>query len=323
MKRSLHWSHSVLLILSILLVSCTGTPSPTAAPTITQIPAISTAAPTEGTAPDVEWTETDLDSAFGSFLDEMESYNTITLDELSELLAEEQPPFLLDVRSISEVEAQGYIEGATVIPLRDLAKSESIALLPSFDTTIVSYCGSGWRCTIAMTTLGAMGWTDVLSLKEGSFAGWLQAGYPFVTGLPQEFPLNVAQPDPALLTAMDKMLNNLPNGWGGIPIDSFVQEFLNNPNLIILDVRRAEELLESGMIENSINIPLDGFITRKAEWTFDKNARIIVCCGSGHRSTIAMTILRSYGYSDVYSLVGGLGTWVEAGLPLVEAVVEN
>jgi rhodanese-related sulfurtransferase len=323
MKRSPLWPYSVLLILSTLLGACTGTPTPTAAPTKTRVPEVSTAAPTEATAPDMAWMEADLDTAFESFLDEMENYNAISLDELSKLLAEDQPPFLLDARSISEVEAQGYIEGATVIPLQDLAKSESIALLPSFETTIVSYCGSGWRCTIAMTVLGALGWTDVLSLKEGSFAGWAQSGYPFVNGLPQEFPLNIAQPDPTLQAAMDKMLNNLPEGWGSIPIDAFAQEFLYNPNLILIDVRRAEELQESGTIENSINIPLDGFIARKVDWPVDKDVRIIVFCGSGHRSTIAMTILRSYGYSDVYSLLGGLATLVEAGFPLVEAVVEN
>ncbi|HUS93724.1 MAG TPA: hypothetical protein VMZ24_00950 [Patescibacteria group bacterium] len=46
--------------------------------------------------------------------------------------------------------------------------------MPSFDTPSTSDCGSGWRCTIAMTALGALGYGDSLSLKGGSYGGWLE-----------------------------------------------------------------------------------------------------------------------------------------------------
>jgi rhodanese-related sulfurtransferase len=54
------------------------------------------------------------------------------------------------------------------------------------------------------------------------------------------------------------------------------------------------------------------------EWPEDLAAPIVVYCGSGHRSTIAMTILWSYGYEDVHSLRGGFGAWAEAGHPVAE-----
>jgi rhodanese-related sulfurtransferase len=56
----------------------------------------------------------------------------------------------------------------------------------------------------------------------------------------------------------------------------------------------------------------------KDQWPEDMNAPIVVYCGSDHRSTIAMSILWAYGYSDVLSLKGGFGGWVEAGYPVVE-----
>jgi rhodanese-related sulfurtransferase len=84
----------------------------------------------------------------------------------------------LDVRQNEELEDKGYIEGAVHIPLRE--PGQNLDLMPSSDTPIVTYCGGGWRCTIAMTALGAMGWEDVLSLKGGSFGGWAEAGYPVV-----------------------------------------------------------------------------------------------------------------------------------------------
>jgi rhodanese-related sulfurtransferase len=261
----------------------------------------------------------DLDTAFATFLADMEGYNTISLDDLNLALIEDPPPFLLDVREPSEIEANGYIEGAVNIPLREVA--DNIAYLPSFDTPIVSYCGSGWRCTIALTALEAMGWEDVRGLKGGSFGGWVEEGYPVAEGLPLEpMELNAADPDPAIVAAMQGMLSNVPDGFGGISADDLNLALIENPDLIVIDVRTDAELEEDGVIEaeNWIHIPLESFIENMDQWPADKDAPIVVYCGSGHRSTIAMTILWSYGYSDVQSLQGGFAEWADAGYPVAE-----
>jgi rhodanese-related sulfurtransferase len=261
----------------------------------------------------------DMDLAFAAFLGDMEGYNTIGLDDLNLLLVEDPPPFLLDVREPSEIEANGYIEGSVNIPLREVA--DHIEWLPSFDTPIVSYCGSGWRCTIALTALEAMGWEDVRGLKGGSFGGWVEAGYPIAEGLPLEpMVLDVAEPDPAAVAAMQEMLHNVPDGYGGISADDFNLALLENTDLIVIDVRTQGELDENGVIEaeNWVHVPLEDFVAMKDQWPEDMNAPIVVYCGSDHRSTIAMSILWAYGYSDVLSLKGGFGGWVEAGYPVVE-----
>ena len=261
----------------------------------------------------------DMDMAFTTFLDDMAGYNTIGLDDLNLLLVEDPPPFVLDVREPSEIEANGYIEGAVNIPLREVA--DHIEWLPSFDTPIVSYCGSGWRCTIALTALEAMGWEDVRGLKGGSFGGWVEAGYPVAEGLPLEpMMLNIAEPDPAAVAAMQEMLHNVPDGYGVITADDFNLALLENPDLVVIDVRSQEELDENGVIEaeNWIHVPLEEFVALKDQWPADLDASIVVYCGSGHRSTIAMSILWAYGYSDVHSLKGGFGGWVDAGYPVVE-----
>jgi len=160
-------------------------------------------------------TETDLDAAFAPFLASMVKYNTTGLDALNEQLAGDPPPFVLDVRQPEELDEKGHIEGAVNIPLRKLG--QNLDKMPSFDTPITSYCGSGWRCTIAMTELGALGWENVLSLKGGSFGGWVEAGYPTLDGAAVEaMVLNAAETDPALSTAADLALSNIPEGWGGI-----------------------------------------------------------------------------------------------------------
>ena len=57
-------------------------------------------------------------------------------------------------------------------------------------------------------------------------------------------------------------------------------------------------------------------------WPDAKDAEIVVYCGSGHRSTMAMTILLTEGYTNVTSLKGGFGGWVSAGFPTVESVAQ-
>jgi rhodanese-related sulfurtransferase len=261
-----------------------------------------------------------LDVVFDDFLANMQAYNTIGLEDANLALIEDPPPFLLDVREIAEVEENGHIESAVLIPLRELA--QNLEYLPSFDTPIITYCAGGWRATIAMTALQAMGWTDVTVLKGGSFSGWVEAGYPTVDGLPPDaLELNVAEPNEAIVAEIDAMLTGVPEGFGVITADNLNLALVENPDLILIDVRRAEEVAENGIIaaDNVVTIPIEEFIMQKEMWPEDLDAPIVVYCGSGHRSTIGMAILWSYGYSDVRSLSGGFSGWAEAGYPVAEA----
>ncbi len=308
--HKLYLLFSLVIIASMMLGACGG--GQQAAP-----PAEETAKTEEAALPPAQnEPETggvaDLDGAFGALLASMKAYNTIKLDALGAELAEDQPPFLLDVRTEDEVQKSGHIEGASHISLRDLAKH--LDLLPSFDTPIVTYCGSGWRATIAMVALRAMGWENVRALKA-TFDDVAASGYPIAEGLPEEMPLNAANPDPALVEALDKMLSNIPEGWGVIKADALNTELVENPDLIVIDVRRDEEVEAKGRIDapNYLHIPLEDFIKMQGDWPAAKDAPIVVYCGSGHRSTMAMTILWSYGYTNVRSLAKGYGGWVAAG----------
>jgi rhodanese-related sulfurtransferase len=260
--------------------------------------------------------DADLTPAFTTFLDDMAGYDIITVEALNEELAE-APPFLLDVRQPEELEESGYIEGAVHVPLREVA--QNLDLLPDFDTPIVVYCGSGWRSAIAITGLGGLGWTDVRSMK-GGLGAWKDAGYPVAEGMPAEPEvLAAAEPDPAMVAAMDEMFSNLPEGWGVLPVEGLAEELAENSDLVLVDVRREEELTESGVIEGAIHIPLEEFVAMKGQWPAT-DANVVVYCKAGHRGNIAATILRSYGYSEVRNLKGGFTAWAEAGNPVVDFV---
>ncbi len=257
---------------------------------------------------------------YSTMLNNMVGYNTAKADTLLLELVEDTPPFLLDVRSAAELEEQGHIEGATHIPLNELA--QNLDLLPSFDTPIVAYCGSGWRATIAMTALHGMGWTDVRALKT-TFADWVAAGNPVVEGLPEPMILDVASVPESLTALVDtSVVWAKDHGWGVKTAEDLNLALVDNPDLILIDVRTTGELEEKGVIavvdQELIAIPLEGFIADMAMWPADKDAEIVVYCGSGHRSTMAMEILLTQGYTNVTSLKGGFGGWAEAGLPVAE-----
>ena len=265
-----------------------------------------------------------LDSAYSTMLANMVAYNTIkSADVLLAEMIEDQPPFVLDVRGESELEDGGYIEGASAnIPLDLLA--QNVDKLPSFDTPIVTYCAGGWRATIAMAALHAMGWTDVRALKVG-FADWADGGNPVMAGTPESVVLNAAQPDPGVVTKVDAALmavKSLGVKWGIMSADNLNIALGENSDLILIDVRTLGELEENGVIgvvdQQLIAIPLEDLIDSKDLWPADKDAEIVIYCGSGHRSTMAMEMLLSYGYNNVTSLSGGFGGWVEAEFPVME-----
>ena len=268
--------------------------------------------------------EPSLADTYGAMLTDMAGYNAVKADALLVELAEDKPPFLLDVRSAEELQESGHIEGATHIPLNELA--QHLDLLPSFDTPIVTYCGSGWRATIAMTALHGMGWTNVRALKT-PFADLVTAGYPIAAGLPEEMALNVAEPVAGLVSAVDPALVALKDkAWGGKAADALNAELAEKPDMILIDARTPEEIAQNGVIavegQQLLIIPMETFMADKANWPADKNAEIVVYCGSGHRSTMAMTILLTEGYTNVTSLKGGFTGWVEAGLPVAEYVAQ-
>ena len=47
-----------------------------------------------------------------------------------------------------------------------------------------------------------------------------------------------------------------------------------------------------------------------------KDSEIVVHCSVGHRSGLAVSILRRHGFSRVYNLLGGITAWEKLGLPL-------
>lgn len=93
---------------------------------------------------------------------------------------------------------------------------------------------------------------------------------------------------------------------------------LEDPDLVLVDVRDAIEREEQGMIPGSIHVPR-GLLEFKAdpespayESEMRPDRRVILYCGTGGRSALAAKTLLDMGYADVASLAGGYEAWKAA-----------
>ncbi|MCX5061931.1 MULTISPECIES: ATP-binding protein [unclassified Streptomyces] len=81
---------------------------------------------------------------------------------------------------------------------------------------------------------------------------------------------------------------------------------------LVLDVRNTAER-EEGFIEGSLHIPLAELARRIDEIPADRP--LVVHCAGGHRSSIAASLLRHQGRTDVSNLLGGYGAWLALPAP--------
>ena len=124
-----------------------------------------------------------------------------------------------------------------------------------------------------------------------------------------------ATPAPFSMSAtLDRYLSSLPDGWGTIT-PAALNEQLTTTRPFLVDVRETKEVADAGYIAGAINIPIRTFI-QNLDKLPARDQSIVVTCGSGHRSALAMTALQLLGYTKVQSLAGGLGPWKTANLPV-------
>ncbi|MFI7070061.1 MBL fold metallo-hydrolase [Micromonospora sediminicola] len=75
---------------------------------------------------------------------------------------------------------------------------------------------------------------------------------------------------------------------------------------VVLDVRNAGER-EQGAVDGSLHIPLAELTRRLDEVPADRP--VVVHCAGGYRSSVAASLLRNAGRTDVSDLLGGYGAW--------------
>lgn len=313
MNKKLSLLFSLTLIFGLLLGACGPKTTPTPQPQVQP-----TAVVVEPQAPVVQ-TGPDFDALFAAFWASVppdQGYGTISAANLNTALAENPNLVLVDVREQSEIETDGYIQGAIHLPIRTLL--QNLDKLPGLNDPIVIYCASGHRGALGMMALKMLGYTNVKNLG-GGLGAWKSAGLPVVTGsLPAAAPVRggAVIADQVLFETLDAYLTNLPQGFGTIKAPDLAT-LLAEKKVTLIDVRSQAEWDKDGHIEGAILIPFPEFLNNLDQLPAEKDAAIIVYCGSGHRGAFVMEALNLMGYTNVKNLGGGLSAWKKAGLPVV------
>lgn len=323
MSKKFYLPVILLIMLSMILGACAPAP---VAPEVTEAPVVvATEAPTAVPPTEVPPTEVpptptpeppDVEALFAALFDSLpadKGFGSVAAAKLNEELVD-KPPFLLDVRETAELEADGYIQGAANIPIRELLKN--LDKLPGLDDSIVVYCASGHRGGLALAALRLMGYTNVRNLG-GGLGAWKKANLEVVTGSLPEAPQAISTAiiaDQPLYEMLDGFLSSLPDGFNTVKVDKLAEELTGTPPALI-DVRSTGEWDTQGYIDGSVNIPFSAFFTRLGELPA-KDAPIVVLCASGHRGSMVMMALKLMGYENVLNLGGGLNAWKAAKLPV-------
>ncbi|MFD1019907.1 MBL fold metallo-hydrolase [Thalassobacillus hwangdonensis] len=106
----------------------------------------------------------------------LETYESVTPEELKEKYKDHDDYVVVDVRNQSEWD-EGHMEDANHIMLGTLP--DRTDEIPEGKTPVV-HCKSGARSAIATSVLQAKGYKDVLNLK-GGFDAWAKKDYPIKT----------------------------------------------------------------------------------------------------------------------------------------------
>jgi rhodanese-related sulfurtransferase len=90
---------------------------------------------------------------------------------------------------------------------------------------------------------------------------------------------------------------------------------------LLIDVREFFEYKKS-RIKDAVNIPSSGTLEYAAD-SIDKHLDLFFYCTSGFRSKRVARFFFDKGFTNVYSLDGGIIAWKKAGLPVEKKKVKK
>lgn len=113
----------------------------------------------------------------------------------------------------------------------------------------------------------------------------------------------------AILLAFPSLSKSRNSGLS--PADVVIK--VNDKNAQLVDVRTEAEFAK-GTLAGAINIPAADLVSRLD--TLDKKRPVILITQNGRRAAQELKQFKGKGFSDVYTLEGGLVAWQAAKLPL-------
>jgi rhodanese-related sulfurtransferase len=119
------------------------------------------------------------------------------------------------------------------------------------------------------------------------------------------------QHSPAFL----KLVQDAKSRVREVSVDQVKAMLDRRESFTLVDVREDNEWAKDH-VAGAVHLG-KGIIERDAEQRLsDKNAEIVLYCGGGFRSALAADNLQKMGYTNVFSMDGGIRDWRQKGFPL-------
>ncbi len=191
---------------------------------------------------------------------------------------------LLDGRSPEEF-ARGHLIGSVNVGLEGRYAEFAGSVVPS-DVDIVLVADPGFEIE-ARNRLGRIGFDRVVGYVDD--------------------PLRVMADHPERTARASRLT-----------VPEFERRRAEVDGLQLVDIRNPGEVA-IGAIAGSVAVPVGQLPGRLDE--LDRDAPTVVYCAGGYRSSVAASVLRRAGFTDVSDLVGGYGAWLEFAGPSLPAPV--
>lgn len=108
-------------------------------------------------------------------------------------------------------------------------------------------------------------------------------------------------------------------GLENLSVDDLREERRMNDDLLMIDIREIQELVDLGTIPGAVHVPR-GMMEFWASPTspyyrdyFTEDKRIVVFCAGGGRSAFAARDLKNMGFNNVAHLEAGFNGWARTG----------
>ncbi|MDD2793324.1 MAG: rhodanese-like domain-containing protein [Sediminibacterium sp.] len=189
-----------------------------------------------------------------------------------------QGALILDTRN-SGVFSAGFVPGSVSIGL-DGRFAEWAGSLLLFNQPMVLVTEPG-KEKESMVRLARVGFDKMEGYLNGGYTSWLEAGEP-----------------------IDMIID--------VEADEVAMDISFDPNMVILDVRKATEYAD-GHIKEAVNIPLNELTDPGSMANLDDHHNIYVHCAGGYRSVIASSLIKRQGIHNIRNILGGYGKLKELG----------
>lgn len=92
-------------------------------------------------------------------------------------------------------------------------------------------------------------------------------------------------------------------------------QIINEDGTIVIDIRSAADF-KQGHIVGAKNLSVPDIPNQAEKLCKNKDAAILICCKSGMQSGAAANQFKLLGYTNIYTLSGGIQAWQSEHLPL-------